>query len=292
MDVAARASWALQIACSRDDLGFTDWHHAGSTLAGACALPSATGLDGRALEQAMELSAERHRRMAKRPPLPEVQGEADAELADLLTFTTTALRHGGLATSYVGLAMRAAELAGRPLQTLERTRLTRVVRSVLAAREVDRYLGAAREAPPDLPADPAAAAELLLDRAVAQLEAIQPDQIYRGARTAFVGELIHGVVHGYAVMQVLRLAPQIARPAVTRWAEQLEAQQALCDARAPQQFDELEPPPSLGYLDVLGAGFDDPEKLQFACCANELWRARGKPADWEPLIGRALAALE
>lgn len=292
MDVAERASWALQVACSRDDAGFTDWQHAAAILAAACALPSAKGLDSRALEQAMELSAERFRRLPKRPALPPVEGEEEAELADLLTFTTTALRHGGLGTSYVGLAMRAAELSGRPLDTLERTRMTRVVRSVLATREVDCYLGAAREAPPDLPADPAEAAEILLGRAFEQLADIQPDQIYRGARTAFVSELIHGVIHGYAVLQIVRLAPESARPAVTRWAEQLEAQRALTENRATQQFDELEPPPSLGYLDVLGSGFDDPEKLQFACCALELWNSRGRREEWEPLIGRTLAALE
>lgn len=292
MDVAARAQWALSVAFSRDDLGFTDWNQAAAVLAAACALPGAQGLESRALEQAMELVGARFQRAPPRPPLPAVPGEESAEFADLLGYTTVALRHGGLATCFVALTMRAAELAGRELTQLERTRLTRVVRSVLVVKEVDRYLGAVREPPEGLPADPGEAQLDLEREAFGQLEGIQPDQVFKGAKMAFVGELIHGVIHAYAVRQVLRLAPGVGRVAVTRLAEQLVAQRKLVETRAPQQFEELNPPSSLDYLEVLGQGFDDPEKLQFACCARELWDAHERPEEWEPLIGRTLAALE
>lgn len=292
MDPSSRAQWALSVVFSRDDLGFTDWNQAAAVLAGACALPGAKGLESRALEQAMELAAERWQRAPKRPALAPVPGEESADFADLLGYTTVALRHGGLATTYVGLTLRACELAGRELTAQERTRLTRVVRSVLVVKEVDRYLGAVREAPADLPEDPAEALDQLELEAIGQLEGIQPDQVYKGSRIAFVGELIHGVIHAYAVRQVLRLAPDVAPVAVKRLAEQVVAQRKLIETRGAQQFDELEGPSSLDYLEVLGQGFDDPEKLQFACCARELWEAHGRPEEWEPLIGRTLAALE
>lgn len=293
MDVGERADWALQAAFSRDDVGHTDWHHAASVLAAAGALPAAQGLEARALTQAMELAASRFGRIPKRPMLEAVEGEADADLTELLGFTTAQLRHGGLATTYVALAMRAATLAGRPLNTLERTRLTRVVRSVLVVKELDRYLGGARTADPTLPRDPAEALARLEVEAVNQLAHIQPDQVHRGARTAFVGELIHGVIHACAVHTILELEPAAAPQAVQRLAEQLHAQQTLVATRAPQQFDDsLSPPASLDYLEVLGQGFDDPEKLQLATAARALYDRHGQPEAWLPIIARTLAALE
>jgi hypothetical protein len=190
--------------------------------------------------------------------------------------------------------LRAAALAGRELNTVERTRLTRVVRSVLVVKELDRYLGALREPDPSLPDDPAQALEQLEIEAMAQLEGIQPDQIHQGARTSFVGELIHGVVHAQAVRTVLELQPDVVRPVVQRLAEQIHAQRTLVATRAHQQFDDdaLSLPASLDYLDVLGQGFDDPEKLQFACAAKAIFARHDRPPEWEPLIARTLAALE
>ena len=125
-----------------------------------------------------------------------------------------------------------------------------------------------------------------------QLEHIAPDQVFKGVRVAFVGELIHGVIHAYAVRQVLRLVPQAARMPQTRLSEQVSAQQHLIDLNPPLQFDDLNTPSSLDYLGVLGQGFDDPEKLQFACCARELFDAHERPESWEAHIARTLAALE
>ena len=294
MDVAERAGWALQAAFSREDVGHTDWHHAASVLAAAGALPLAVGLEARALTQAMELAVSRFARIPRRPALAPVAGESEADLGELLHFTTAQLRHGGQATTFVALALRAADLAGRPLHALERTRLTRVVRSVLVVQELDRYLGAPREPDLSLPEDPAQALELLEVEAVLQLEGIQPDQIHHGARTAFVGELIHGVIHANAVRTVLELQPEVVRPAVLRLAEQIQAQRTLVRTRAPQQFDDdaLSLPASLDFLEVLGQGFDDPEKLQFACAARAIHARHDRPPEWEPLIARTLAALE
>ena len=134
MDAASRAQWALNIALSRDDLGHTDWNQAAAILAAACALPGAKGLEARALEQAMELAAERFSRAPKRAALPSVSGEEDASFEDLIGFTAASLRHGGLATSYVAFTLRACEIADHQLTQQERTRLTRVVRSVLVVR--------------------------------------------------------------------------------------------------------------------------------------------------------------
>jgi len=292
MDAASRAQWALNIALSRDDLGHTDWNQAAAILAAACALPGAKGLEARALEQAMELAAERFSRAPKRAALPSVSGEEDASFEDLIGFTAASLRHGGLATSYVAFTLRACEIADHQLTQQERTRLTRVVRSVLVVREVDRYLGGKREAQPGLPRDLWESQQLLEAQAVEQLEHIAPDQVFKGVRVAFVGELIHGVIHAYAVRQVLRLVPQAARMPQTRLAEQVSAQQHLIDLNPPLQFDDLNTPSSLDYLEVLGQGFDDPEKLQFACCARELFDAHDRPEAWEAHIARTLAALE
>jgi hypothetical protein len=99
-------------------------------------------------------------------------------------------------------------------------------------------------------------------------------------------------MHAHAVRQLLSIAPELAKRPLIRLGEQVTAQQQLIDVRAGQEFDELSEPSSLGFLDVLGQGFDDPEKLHFACAARVLWEAHDRPEHWETPLKRTLAALE
>jgi hypothetical protein len=240
----------------------------------------------------MELSTDRHARVPRQADLPEVQGEQHIDMKTLLQVTASSVHFGGAATTLVGLVLQAAELAGRGLEPMERIRLTRMVRSNLATREVDRYLGAPRVSPEDLPENDGEKLLELERRSVGQLEFIRPDQVYKGSRLAFVGELIHGVTHAHAVRILMGQSGDLHFMPLIRLGEQIQAQTKLCEINVGQQFEELNEPESLSFLDVLGSGFDDPEKLHFACAARVLWESHQRPEEWEPLIKRTLAALE
>jgi hypothetical protein len=287
-----RGSWALEVAFSRDDVSWYDWLHAQSLLAGTIALDSVSGLEQRALEQALELTAERYRRLPSRASLPPVIGEETMTVESAIQAACSMLRHGGQATSMGAAALRCASLAGRDLTDVERLRMIRVIRSNIAEREVDRYLGGRREIPADFPYEPLEGLDQLEARTVGQLAEIQPDQVFRGMRVAFAGDLINALPHGQAVRFLLGRSPQVGRMALNRFAEQVSAQQNLVDLKATQQFDDLAGPPSLSFLDVLGTGFDDPRKMVFACAARELWERRGKPDGWSEILQRALATLD
>jgi hypothetical protein len=292
MELAERARWALGAALGRGDIDWQNWSHGASLLAGALALQNVQGMDAVALTRGMEVEAERLQRLPRRPPLQEVTGEQQLGLVDLANVTSASLHFGAVATTFVGLVAGVERLSGEPLEERERIHLVRVVRSNLAAREVDRYLGAPREAAPDLPAEPGDRLAALEERAVGQLAFIQPDQTYRSARVAFIGELIHAVMHAHAIRHLWSVDPAMTTRPLLRLAEQVSAHQRLCDLRATQQYDELSEPDNLDFLTVLGQGFDDPDKLHFLCAARVLWEAHGHPEHWEPILKRTLAALE
>lgn len=289
---AERAGWALSQAFSRDDVGHFDWLHAAALLAGAGTLPQLEGAEARALELAMRLSADRLARLPKRAPLAVVRGEEEAEAEEILQFTSTQLKHGGMATVFVALAMRAAEVAGRPLARPELVRLIRVVRSNLAERELDRYLGAERVAPGGLSEDPGEALGQLTGLAISQLADPRPDQVHRGARVSLIGELVHGPIHAAAVLQLMRLAPNSFRPALLRLGEQLGAQHYLSTLEVAQQFEDLPEPDALTFKQIVGSGFDDPRRLLLACAGFELDLAFHHPEGWSTRIARACLALE